>query len=132
MVKQVKSEIKALTQLSEKNHCPMVTRRYSKYGPPIFVGIITDDDLSDMDDTVIEFMNQEDSQAAWKSHNIQQVRNLCGNLSECLIKKYPRMEGLAVMFVIDKGFITSLHGDFMSHQQCKFEFYMQVQIATNL
>lgn len=132
MAKKVKSEIKALTQLSEKNHCPMVVRRYSKWGPPIFIGVIADDDLSDLDDTVVAFMNQESSVAAWKSHNLQRMRNLAGNLSERLIKQYPRMEGLGVLLVIDKGFIASLHGDFMSHQQCKQEWIGYLQLATNL
>ncbi len=124
--------MKSHTKLNDKNHSPMTIRRYSKFGSPIFVGIITDDDLSDLDEIVIHFMNIDDVQKRWKSDNIQSIRNIAGELSEYLIGTYEKVEGVAITFCIDKGFIASLFGDFMNHAQAKFEYYTLLNMATNI
>ncbi len=126
------TQMKSITKLNDKNHSPMVIRRYSKFGSPIFVGIITDDVLSNLDDLVVSFMKQDHIQKLWRSDDIQNIRNIAGMLSEELIQTYDKIEGVAITFCIDKGFVSSLFGDFMSHAQCKYEYYSLLNMATNI
>jgi len=126
------TETKSLTQLNEKNKSPLTIRKYTKWGSPIYVGIISDDDLSDLDLVVCNFMNDPDNQGRWRSNNIQKIRNLTGDLSEILVKAFPRTEGLGVLIYADKMFVSSLFGDFMNHLQCKLEFYSMLQMSAHI
>lgn len=126
---EVKME-KTFTKLAGKHYSPLVIRKVTKFGFPIYVGIITDDDLSDLDKQIIGCI--EGNVGLWESNNIQDVRDLAGILSDRLIKAYPKTEGVAVTFAVDKMFVASLFGDFMNHAQCKFEYYTLLNMSTNV
>ena len=111
------------TRLLDKNYSPLLVRKYQMKGWPMFVGLICDESLSDLDDVVHEF---EDSQK--EKDDIQWCRNFCGALSDVLIKHYNSkkrgcVEGVAVIWYTDKCFISSLWGDFMTHASCKQELF---------
>jgi len=114
------------TKLVGKNYSPLIIRRYSL---PIlhFVAIISDNDLSDLDNVVRDF---------WKKNklvnDIQALRNLAGILSDTIIEHYEKVEGVAVIFVADKMVISSLAGDFMNHEQCRIELYSLLNFMTNV
>lgn len=118
------------TKLIKKNYSPLVIRKFTKWGWPIYVGMITDDDLSSLDKVVWEFMLQNSKEGFVE--NIQKVRNLVGGLNEHLVKMYNRSEGVAVVFYVDKMFISSLHGDFMTHAMCRYEFYTLLNMSTGV
>jgi len=109
------------TRLVDKHYSPLVIRKVTHYGFPIYVGIITDDDLSDLDEKIIEFM-EANRKEGWVN-DIQRQRNLSGAMTEFLNEHYKKAEGVAVVFYVDKMFISSLHGDFMNHTACRIEFY---------
>lgn len=114
------------TKLIGKEHSPLIIRRYST---PIlyFVALITDDNLDDLDELVVKFMNSEPL-----PNTIQGMRNVAGELSDCLAKRYKRTEGIAVILQADKMVISSLYGDFMNHGQCKFELYSLLNFSTQV
>lgn len=109
------------TKLVDKHYSPLLIRKYTHWGFPIYVGLIADDDLSDLDEFIVNFMktNKEEN---WVN-NIQKIRNLAGAMTEALNNKYEKAEGVAVVFYVDKMFVSSLHGDFMNHTACRIEFY---------
>ena len=128
----ITEENKNLTKLMEKNFSPMTIRKYTKWGFPMFIGIITDNDIHDIDEVVVNFMETPKNLERWKNDNLQDKRNLCGELSDTIVSYYGKTEGLAVTFSIDKSFISSLFGDFMNHFQCKFEYYTMLNMSTNI
>jgi hypothetical protein len=65
-------------------------------------------------------------------NNIQTLRNLAGALTEHLNTIYEKAEGVAVVFYVDKCFISSLHGDFMNHTSCRIEFYGLLNMSTGV
>jgi hypothetical protein len=113
---------KIYTKIVGKEYSPLVVRRYSQ---PIthFVAIITDDNLSDLDKTVIEFWRNKEIK-----NDIQTMRNYCGELTEILKLKYLRAEGVAVIGICDKMIISSLFGDFMNSLMCRLELYQILNI----
>lgn len=124
IMKNEKAEPK--TRLVGKEYSPLVIRRYSL---PIltFVALITDDNLDDLDDVVSGFFDSTDT-----PNSIQGMRNVTGQLSEILTKKYPKTEGVAVIIQADKCTISSLAGDFMNHHQCKAELYFLLNFGTQV
>lgn len=112
---------KLLTKLLDKHSSPMIIRKYTRWGFPIYIGVIADDDLSDLDQVVTQSMKHFQDNGAW-IENIQKVRNLTGALTEILVDHYPRLEGCAVTYYVDKCYIQSLFGDFMNHGSCKEEY----------
>src|SRR4051794_35681264 len=96
-----KSEIH--TRLMDKHYSPMIVRKSSKWGFPLYVSLITDNDLSDLDEVMLEFMtaNKPDQDSNW---GIQQARNVCGKFVEVLLTKYEKTEGAAVILYADKMF----------------------------
>jgi len=104
---------KTYTKLIDKHYSPLVIRKVTHYGFPIYVALITDDDLSDLDEKIITFM--EKNKAEGWINQIQTLRNLAGAMTEYLNNTYGKAEGVAVIFYVDKMFISSLHGDFMNH-----------------
>ena len=115
------SNDKTYTKLVDKHYSPLVIRQYTHWGFPIYVGIITDNDLTTLDDIVTSFMKRN-VKSNWVN-NIQKLRNLAGAMTEHLNSTYEKTEGVAVVFYVDKCFISSLHGDFMNHTACRIEFY---------
>lgn len=120
-------ENNTFTKLVDKHYSPLLIRKYTHWGFPIYVGLITDDDLTGLDDFVLNFMNEHKNQG-WVN-NIQKLRNLAGALTEALNTFYEKTEGVAVVFYVDKCFISSLHGDFMNHTACRIEFYGLLQMS---
>lgn len=117
----MKENNKTFTKLVDKHYSPLVIRKFTHWGFPIYIGMIADDDLSSLDDTVVNFM-KEHATANWVN-DIQTLRNLAGKLTEHLNNTYEKAEGVAVIFYVDKMFISSLHGDFMNHTACRVELY---------
>lgn len=111
----------ALTRLTEKQHSPLIIRKITKFGFPIYVAIITDDNLDDFDQTIIGVIKPRI--AKWKGDSIQDHRNLTGVLVDALVERYGKTEGVAVIFSIDKTLISSLYGDFMTHPACRVELF---------
>lgn len=118
------------TRLVDKHYSPLVIRKITHYGFPIYVGLITDDDLSDLDDIILDYMETH-KQEGW-INNIQAVRDLAGGMVEYLVCRYSKAEGVAVIFYVDKLFVSSLHGDFMTHAACKSELFSLLQMSTGV
>jgi hypothetical protein len=119
----------SFTKLVDKHFSPMVIRKTTTLGFPIFIGIITDDDISDFDDVIMSYI--EENKEGW-TDNIQKMRNFAGGLVECLNTTYKRTEGSAVVVYADKCFISALHGDLMCHAACKTEFFELLNMSTGV
>lgn len=120
----------AFTRLTEKAYSPLVIRKITRFGFPIYVGIITDDNLDPLDRIILKHI--QDNIKCWKSDSIQDKRNLAGGLCDALVEAFEHTEGVAVVFYVDKTCIASLFGDFMNHGQCKFEFYTLLLMGTQV
>lgn len=118
------------TRLVDKHYSPLVIRKYTHWGFPIYVAMITDDDLSNFDECVVTFMN-DNKDEGWVN-DIQKIRNLAGALTEYLNDAYEKTEGVAVIFYVDKMFVSSLHGDFMNHESCRIELYSLLTMSTGV
>jgi len=112
---------KVFTKLIDKHYSPLIIRKYTHWGFPIYVALIADDDLSNLDDVVREFM-KENKEEGWVN-DIQALRNMAGAFTEYLNNTYEKAEGVAVIFYVDKMFVSSLYGDFMNHTACRVELY---------
>jgi len=126
----VHEESQVFTKLVDKHYSPLMIRKYTHWGFPIYVGMITDNDLSDFDEVVTRFVKSK-LQVGWVN-NIQALRDFAGEMTEFLNKYYNRSEGVAVVFYVDKMFISSLHGDFMNHTACRIEFYGLLNMSTGV
>jgi hypothetical protein len=115
------------TRLLDKNWSPLIIRKYQMFGWPMFVGIICDSNLNDLDEVVYQIMDQADKHG-FINGTIQGARNACGFLSDELVKHYNNikrgvMEGIIVFWYQDKLAVSSAYGDLMTHQKCAMEFY---------
>ena len=118
------------TKLVSKHYSPLVLRKYTHWGFPLYVAIITDDDLSNLDNLVVDFMKKwQKEQEKAKVIEIQDMRNIAGELSDYLLSNYEKSEGIAVIIYADKMFVSSLHGDFMTHLACKLELYQLLNMS---
>lgn len=125
-----------LTRLAGKHWSPLIIRKYTRWGPPIYVAIITDDNLDDLDRKVSEFLEgalpkDEDDKWTWPP-SIQDQRDLAGGMTDFLVHHYNKCEGVAVILYADKMFTSSLHGDFMIHTSCRIELYGLLQMSTGV
>ena len=127
-MKMKKREV--FTKLVDKHYSPLVIRKYTHWGFPIYIGLIADNDLSNLDDLVRNFMSEK-AVDGWVN-DIQKLRNLAGAFTEFLVDSYERSEGVAVVFYVDKMFISSLYGDFMNHTACRIEFYSLLTMSTGV
>jgi hypothetical protein len=121
-------KVDALTRLTEKAYSPLVIRKITKFGFPIYVGIITDDNLDTLDQVVVGFIQANIDK--WKSDSIQQKRNLAGALCDELTRNFQKTEGIGIVFYIDKTCISSLFGDMMNHAMARDEFYFLLNMGT--
>jgi len=122
------------TRLLEKQHCPMIIRKSNILDFPIYVGIICDCNLNDLDSIMVNYLSQFKDNAVW---SIQGIRQLTGGLSDCVKNYYEdikpgSVEGIAVLFYVDKMIVSSLRGDFMNHDSCRREFYECLNLMTKL
>lgn len=121
---------KVFTSLVNKQLSPLIIRKYTHWGFPIFIGCIVDEDLSNLDELVVGFMKKHKDKG-WVD-NIQSLRDLAGSLTNYLVDSYETSEGIAVVFYVDKMFVSSLHGDFMNHTACRIEFYSLLTMSTGV
>lgn len=121
------------TRLLGKNYSPLIVRKYQMYGWPLFVSLICDWSLSDLDVVV----NTAAKEFGEPRDDIQQVRNFCGYLSNYLVRHYNVqkencVEGVAVLWYVDKCFVSSLWGDYMTHGSCKLELYQIINTMPHI
>lgn len=115
------------TRLLDKNWSPLIVRKYQMEGWPLFISLICDANLNDLDVIVYEIHDQA-KEAGFVDGTIQGGRNYCGFMSDKIKEHYDGVkrgcvEGVAVLWYIDKCFISSLYGDFMVHASCKQELF---------
>jgi hypothetical protein len=125
------------TNLISKNYSPMIVRKYNIVnGWPLYLGIICDQSLNDLDEvvtTTVKFCLNN----SLITNKIQDARNFTGILSETILNyyndiKYGSMEGIGIMLYVDKMAVSSLYGDFMNHGQCRDEMYKIINIMTKI
>ena len=119
---------KTNTRLLQKNYSPLTVRKYQMKGWPMWVGLIVDGSLADLDAVVNKVEDEAEDAGLFKDVDIQSIRDFCGFLSESLVQHYNKVkknnvEGIAVLWYTDKNFVSSLYGDFMTHHGCKMELY---------
>jgi hypothetical protein len=118
---------KVATRLLEKNWSPLIVRKYQMNSWPMYIALICDISLSDLDHVVHKTMD-ECKEKGMVINDIQALRNCCGYLSDKITEHYDSLkkgcvEGVAVLWYCDKLFISSLASDFMTHLSCKLELY---------
>lgn len=124
------------TKLLDKNFSPMIIRKYTRIGFPLYVHMICDENLDDLDVIVhdcIDYCKQNNI----LSNNIQSLRNFTGILSEWInhyydSKKRGCVESLGIIFYCDKMIISSLQGDCMNHSSCRDEVYFCLNLMAKI
>ncbi len=124
------------TRLLEKNYSPLIVRKYQMKGWPMYVGLICDVSLSDLDEVINGAMREYEEEDLIKQ-DIQAIRNITGLLSDRVIAHYDSIkpgcvEGVAILWYVDKTFISSLWGDFMTHMSCKLELYQIINTLPHI
>jgi len=132
----VMDDSKTNTRLLNKNWSPLVVRKYQAMGWPLFISLICDADLGDLDTVVNEGIAKA-KEAGFIANNIQAQRNFCGFLSDHIVAHYDLQktgctEGVAVIAYWDKSFISSCYGDLMTHTKCAIELYGILNMMTNI
>lgn len=115
------------TRLLDKQFSPLIVRKYQMEGWPLFIGIICDANLNDLD-TVVYDITDEAKKLGFMDGNIQDIRNYCGFLNDRIVKHYNKVkrgcaEGVMVCFYCDKMWTSAAYGDLMVHEKCVSEFY---------
>jgi len=117
---------KVNTNLISKHYSPMIVRKYNIVkGWPLYIGLICDEDLSDLDHIVNGVIDACFDMI--ESNNIQQMRNITGILSETIQKYYNKkknncVEGIAILLYVDKCVVENFYGDYMNHGPCRIEW----------
>ena len=132
----VKDDSKTSTRLLDKQWSPLIVRKYQAFGWPLFIGLICDASLSDLDEVVYKAID-EAKENGMVENDIQSQRNFCGFLSEKITNHYDSVkrgcvEGIAVLAYWDKSFCSSLYGDFMVHASCKQELFSIIQTLPHI
>lgn len=127
---------KVATKLLDKNFSPMIIRKYTRLGFPLYVHIICDQNLDDLDNVVHKCIN-ECRKNGILSNSIQSLRNFTGVLSETINEYYDNIkegsvESLGIIFYADKMLISSLQGDCMNHESCRQELYDGLNLMTKI
>lgn len=124
------------TRLLDKNWSPLIVRKYQMDGWPMYIGIICDANLNDLDTVVYEII-EEAKLNNFINGTIQGIRNTCGMLGDGIVKYYNTIkkgcaEGVIVCWYVDKLFCSSAYGDFMTHEKCAMEFYSIVNTLPHI
>ena len=125
------------TNLISKNYSPLFIRKYNAiYGWPLYVSMIVDEDISDIDSIVNEVI-RECKKANMIDNNTQNLRNFTGILSETLLEHYNNkkencVEGIAITLYIDKMIINNYFGDYMNHSMCRSEHLSLLNFMTQV
>jgi len=115
------------TNLISKHYSPLIVRKLNiMNGWPLYIGMICDEDLSDLD-AVVNGIFTSCKDAGMLENSIQNMRNFTGILSETLQvyynnKKENCVEGVAILLYVDKCAIENFFGDFMNHTSCRIEW----------
>jgi hypothetical protein len=122
-----RDDSKTATRLFDKNWSPLIVRKYQMNGWPLFIGIICDANLNDLDKLVYEITDKAEENG-FMDGSIQGVRNYCGFLNDEIVNHYNKIkrgcaEGVIVCWYVDKMFCSSAFGDLMTHEKCAAEFY---------
>lgn len=131
-----RDDSKTATRLLDKNWSPLIVRKYQMKGWPLFIGIICDANLNDLDQVVYD-TTEEAERNGFFNGGIQDARNYCGFLSEEIINHYNEIkrgcvEGVIVFFYCDKLVSVSAYGDLMTHEKCAMEFYQIVNTLPHI
>lgn len=115
------------TKLLDKNFSPMIIRKYTRIGFPLYVHMICDENLDDLDNIVHDCIDYCRDNGVL-GNNIQSLRNFTGVLSDWINGHYDNkkrgcVESLGIIFYADKMIISSLQGDCMNHASCRDEMY---------
>jgi len=115
------------TRLLDKNWSPLIVRKYQMEGWPLFISLICDANLNDLDQLVYE-IHEEAIENGFVDGKIQSARNYVGFMSDKIVEHYNSIkqgvtEGVAVIWYVDKCFISSCYGDLMTHTKCAIELY---------
>lgn len=115
------------TRLLNKQWSPLIIRKYQMFGWPMFIGIICDANLNDLDDVVYDAVEKAEK-IGFINGTIQGARNTCGFLSDEITNHYNNikrgvLEGSIVFWYQDKLAVSSAYGDLMTHEKCASEFY---------
>ncbi len=132
----VRDDSTTATRLLDKNWSPLVVRKYQMEGWPMYIGIICDANLNDLDDVVYGII-EEAKEHDFINGTIQGIRNTCGLLSDRIVEYYNEKkrgvaEGVIVCWYVDKCFVSSAYGDFMTHNKCAMEFYQIVNTLPHI
>ena len=124
------------TRLLDKNWSPLIVRKYQMEGWPMYIGIICDANLNDLDEVVYKIMDEAKTND-FVNGTIQGIRNTCGLLSDRIVSHYNEIkrgvaEGVIVCWYVDKCFVSSAYGDFMTHEKCAMEFYQIVNTLPHI
>lgn len=124
---------KVSTALLDKNFSPLIVRKYQVEGWPLYIGLICDISLSDLDHLIWKIIRD----SGQLENDIQNIRNLTGIISDKLLEHYNNIkegcvEGIAVIYYCDKMMVSSLWGDFMTHLSCKMELYSIIQTLPHI
>jgi len=135
-IKNMGREYSTSTRLLDKNYSPMIVRKYQLEGWPLFLGLICDVSLSNLDNVFYEGVEKFKTDFCMQD-DIQSMRNFTGFISDYIKNHYNNektgcVEGIAVLYYIDKCFISSLWGDFMVHAPCKDELYKIVNTLPHI
>lgn len=127
---------KVATKLLDKNYSPMIIRKYTRIGFPLFVHLICDENLDNLDEVVHDCIDLCRKNGVL-SNSIQSLRNFTGILSDTInsyydSKKRGCVESLAIIFYADKMIISSLQGDAMNFESCRRELYECLNLMTRM
>jgi len=132
MVKSLSTFDNVNTNLTKKQFSPLIIRKYNILsGWPMYVGIICDLSLSDLDIVVnaaVNLYKDEGLLDGQSGNDIQTMRNLTGYVSSTIelwynTQKENSVEGIGILLYVDKCAIASMYGDMMNHNACRAEFY---------
>jgi hypothetical protein len=131
-----RNDEKTATRLLDKNWSPLIVRKYQMKGWPLFIGIICDANLNDLD-TVVYDLTEKAESLGFTDGSIQGVRNYCGFLNDGIVNYYNSIkrgcaEGVMVCWYVDKMWCSSAFGDLMVHEKCVMEFYQIVNTLPHI
>ena len=124
------------TRLLDKHFSPLIVRKYQMEGWPLFIGIICDANLNDLDKVVYK-LTEKARGYGFMDGNIQDARNYCGFVNDGIVRHYNSIkqgvcEGVMVCWYIDKCWISAAYGDLMVHYKCVAEFYSIVNTMPHI
>ena len=125
------------TNLISKHYSPLTTRKYNIInGWPMFVSMICDEDMSDIDQVVNGVIDACD-EVGLIGNNVQNLRNITGILSETILKHYNTkkkncVEGIYILLICDKVYVCNAFGDMMNHEKCLNEIMGVYNLAPHV